>query len=267
MSERALDGQIAVVTGASSGIGRSVAIELARAGAKVVVNYRSNRSSGDEVARQIEAEGGEALAVGADVRNEEEVQSMFRTVVQTFGTVDILVNNSGIQIDQVFHTMTVEQWDAVVDTHLKGHFLCTREAIREFLRRGMRPARKALGNVICMSSVHDVIPWSMRVGYASAKGGIIMFMKSVAQEYAERHIRVNAISPGAIRTPLNRPAWETPEAEHELMKLIPVKRIGEPEEIGKAAVWLASDESDYVTGTTIYVDGGMTLYPGFESGG
>lgn len=267
MAEKLLDGQVAVVTGASSGIGRAVAVELGKAGAAVVVNYHSNRAAGEEVAHEVSSSGAVAIACGADVRDESAVQEMFRTAVKRFGTVDILVNNSGIQIDQAFHTMSVEQWDAVVDTHLKGHFLCTREAIREFLRRGMRPVSKSLGKVICMSSVHDIIPWSMRVSYASAKGGIIMFMKSVAQEYAEKRIRVNAISPGAIRTPLNRPAWETPEAERELMKLIPVKRIGEPEEIGKASVWLASDESDYVTGTTIYIDGGMTLYPGFESGG
>ncbi len=267
MGEGILEGQTAIVTGASSGIGAAVAVELGKAGASVVVNYHSNRVAGEEVAHEIEASGSKAITVGADVRDEAAVQAMFRRCVETFGTVDILVNNSGIQIDEPFHTMSVEQWDAVVDTHLKGHFLCTREAVREFLRRGMRPVSKALGKVICMSSVHDVIPWSMRVGYASAKGGIIMFMKSVAQEYAEHHIRVNAISPGAIRTPLNRPAWETPEAERELLKLIPVKRIGEPEEIGRAAVWLSSDESDYVTGTTIYIDGGMTLYPGFESGG
>ncbi|HUX21485.1 MAG TPA: glucose 1-dehydrogenase [Spirochaetia bacterium] len=267
MSRKTLEGQIALVTGASSGIGAAVAVELAREGAKVIVNYHSNRTAGEEVAHTIEREGGEAIAVGADVRDEGAVQSMFRTAIDSYGTVDILVNNSGIQIDEAFHTMSVEQWDAVVDTHLKGHFLCTREAVREFLGRGMRPVSKALGKVICMSSVHDVIPWSMRVGYASAKGGIIMFMKSVAQEYAERHIRVNAISPGAIRTPLNREAWETPEAERELLRLIPTKRIGEPDEIGRVAVWLSSDESDYVTGTTIYVDGGMTLYAGFESGG
>ncbi len=267
MAEMLLAEQVAIVTGASSGIGKAVAIELGRAGAAVVVNYHSNPSSAEEVAQDIDAAGGRAIPFGADVRSEEAVRAMFRAAVERFGTVDILVNNSGIQIDEPFHTTSVEQWDAVVDTHLKGHFLCTREAVREFLRRGMRPVSKALGKVICMSSVHDVIPWSMRVSYASAKGGIIMFMKSVAQEYAERRIRVNAISPGAIRTPLNRPAWETPEAERELMKLIPVKRIGEPEEVGKAAVWLASDDSDYVTGTTIYIDGGMTLYPGFESGG
>jgi len=267
MNGAVLEGQVAVVTGASSGIGKAVALELGRAGASVVVNYHSNKASGEQVSHTINSEGGSSIAVGADVRKEDAVRSMFATAVDAYGTVDILVNNSGIQIDEPFHTMSVDQWDAVIDTHLKGHFLCTREAIREFLRRGMRPVSKALGKVICMSSVHDVIPWSMRVSYASAKGGIIMFMKSVAQEYAEKRIRVNAISPGAIRTPLNRAAWDTPEAEQDLLKLIPVKRIGEAHEIGEVAVWLSSDHSDYVTGTTIYVDGGMTLYPGFESGG
>ncbi len=266
-TNRLLEGQIALVTGASSGIGKSVAYALAEAGAKVVVNYHTNKASGEQVAHDIVRNGGDAIAFGADVGDEAQVQAMFKATFEKFGTLDILVNNSGIQIDEAFHTMTLEQWNAVIGTHLTGHFLCTREAVREFLRRGMRPVSKALGKVLCMSSVHDVIPWAMRVGYAAAKGGIIMFMKSVAQEYASRRIRVMAISPGAIKTPLNRPVWETPEAEKEVLKLVPYKRLGEPEEIGKAAVWLVSDEADYVTGCTLYVDGGMILYPGFESGG
>ncbi|MEW5814863.1 MAG: glucose 1-dehydrogenase [Spirochaetota bacterium] len=262
-----LEGQVALVTGASSGIGRGVAYALAEAGAKVVVNYHKNKTAAEEAAHAIIKMGGAAITAGANVGKEDEVKTMFKTALNKFGTLDILVNNAGIQIDEAFHNITVEQWQAVLDTHLTGHFICTREAIREFLRRGMRPVSRALGKVLCMSSVHDVIPWAKRVSYAAAKGGIVMFMKSVAQEYADKKIRVNAISPGAIRTPLNRPIWETPEAEKETLKLIPYKRIGTVEEVGKLAVWLASDEADYITGTTIYIDGGMTLYPGFESGG
>jgi glucose 1-dehydrogenase len=267
MEKKPLEDQIGLVTGASSGIGKACAYSLAQAGAKVVINYHTNKASGEELADTIIKEGGDAVAIGADVGNEEQVQAMFKQAIDKYGTLDILVNNSGIQIDQAFDTMTLDQWNAVVGTHLTGHFLCTREAVREFLRRGMRPVSKALGKIICMSSVHDVIPWAERVSYAASKGGIILLMKSVAQEYASRKIRCNAISPGAIRTPLNRPAWETPEAEADLMTLIPNKRIGEPEEVGEVAVWLSADASDYITGTTIYIDGGMTLYPGFESGG
>ncbi len=267
MEMKPLKDQIAIVTGASSGIGKACAYSLAKAGAKVVVNYHTNKSSGEELADRIIREGGDAIAVGADVGSEEQVQKMFEQTIDKFGTVDIMLNNSGIQIDEPFDTMSLDQWNAVVGTHLTGHFLCTREAVREFLRRGMRPVSKALGKIICMSSVHDVIPWAERVSYAASKGGIVLLMKSVAQEYASRKIRCNAISPGAIRTPLNRPAWETPEAEADLLKLIPNKRIGEPEEVGDVAVWLSSDASDYITGTTIYIDGGMTLYPGFEAGG
>lgn len=259
--KRLLEGQIAIVTGASSGIGKGIALAMGRAGAKVCVNYFSNKLSGEEVAHSIIKDGGEAVAVGCDVRKEEEVVRLFKTVIDAWGTVDISVNNSGIQIDKEFHKTTLDEWYAVIDTHLTGNYLCTREAIKEFLRRGLRDVSCSLGKVICMSSVHDVIPWSYRVNYAAAKGGILLMMKSVAQEYGPKNIRVNAISPGAIRTPLNKKSWETPEAERELLKLIPNKRVGDPKDVGKLAVWLSSDEADYITGTTIYIDGGMTTYP------
>jgi glucose 1-dehydrogenase len=162
--------------------------------------------------------------------------------------------------------MTLEQWNRVMDVNLTAQFLCARAAVREFNRRGLMPeVSRAAGKIISMSSVHDVIPWAGHVNYAASKGGLMMFLKSLAQEVAHRKIRVNAISPGAIRTNINRAAWETAEAE--LLSLIPYERIGDPMDIGQVAVWLASDASDYVTGTTIYVDGGMTLYPGFREGG
>src|SRR6266704_1322661 len=156
----------------------------------------------------------------------------------------------------------------VLDVNLTGQFLCSREAIREFKRRGIRKEVScAAGKIICMSSVHEVIPWAGHVNYAASKGGVMLMMKSIAQEVAPHRIRVNSVCPGAVRTPINMEAWGTPEAYRELMKLIPYKRIGEPDDIGRAAVWLASDDSDYIHGASIFVDGGMTLYPGFETGG
>jgi glucose 1-dehydrogenase len=193
---------------------------------------------------------------------------MFARMLDRFGTIDILVNNAGLQKDARFEEMTLKDWNTVIAVNLTGQFLCAREAVREFKRRGVRKEVScAAGKIICMSSVHDVIPWAGHVNYAASKGGVLMMMKSIAQEVAPYRIRVNSISPGAIRTPINRPAWETPEAYSQLLTLIPYKRIGEPEDVARAAVWLVSDEADYITGTSLYVDGGMTLYPGFEAGG
>jgi len=263
-----LTGQVAIVTGANSGIGRSVAIALGKAGADVVINYVSRPEEAEKVADQIRSAGRRAMIAMADVSQEAQVQAMFKATIAEFGTVDILVNNAGLQKDAPFHEMTVAQWDLVLGVNLRGQFLCAREAVREFLRRGVRPeVSVAAGKIICMSSVHEVIPWAGHVNYAASKGGVMLMMKSLAQEVAEKRIRVNSIAPGAIRTPINMDAWGTPEAYAALMRLIPYKRIGEADEIGRAAVWLASDDSDYVVGTTMYIDGGMTLYPGFETGG
>ena len=263
-----LKGQTALVTGANSGIGRAIALALGRAGADVVVNYVTAPEEAERVAGEIRRSGRRALIAKADVSSEAEVHAMFAKGVQEFGGVDILVNNAGLQRDAPFHEMTVAQWDQVMNVNLRGAFLCAREAVREFLRRGVRPGVSvAAGKIIFISSVHDVIPWAGHVNYAASKGGLTLLMKSLAQEVAERRIRVNSISPGAIRTPINTGAWQTQEAYSELMKLIPYKRIGEVEEIGRAAVWLASDFTDYIVGSTIYIDGGMTLYPGFETGG
>lgn len=264
-----LKGQKALVTGASSGIGKQVAIALGHAGADVVVNYASSSAQAEETVQEIERRcGTRALAIQADVSDEAQVQALFRSMCRELGTVDILVNNAGLQKDAAFDEMTLEQWNRVIGVNLTGQFLCAREAVREFKRRGVVPAVScAAGKIICMSSVHDVIPWAGHVNYAASKGGVSLMMKSIAQEVAAWRIRVNAISPGAIRTPINMAAWDTPEAYAELMKLVPYKRIGEPDDIARAAVWLASDYSDYVNGHALYVDGGMTLYPGFETGG
>lgn len=263
-----LRGQRALVTGANSGIGRGVALALAAAGADVAVNYVADESAADEVAESIREFGGEALALRADVSNEEQVQAMFRQAIETLGTIDILVNNAGLQQDARFEEMTLAQWNRVINVNLTGQFLCAREAVREFKRRGIVPrVSRAAGKIICISSVHEIIPWGGHVNYAASKGGVSMLMKSLAQEVAPHRIRVNSIAPGAIRTPINRSAWETADAYKDLLRLIPCQRIGEVEDIGRVTAWLASDDADYVHGTTIFVDGGMTLYPGFESGG
>jgi glucose 1-dehydrogenase len=265
---RILTGQKALVTGANSGIGRAVAIALGQAGADVVVNYLTKPEEAEEVVAEIENAGVNAIAHRADVSREDQVETMFARMREQLGTIDILVNNAGLQRDARFEEMSLEHWNTVIGVNLTGQFLCAREAVREFKRRGVRKEIScAAGKIICMSSVHDTIPWAGHVNYAASKGGVMLMMKSIAQETAPHRIRVNGISPGAIRTPINAPAWSTPEAYADLMKLIPYDRIGEPEDIARVAVWLASDEADYVTGATIYVDGGMTLYPGFETGG
>jgi glucose 1-dehydrogenase len=265
---RVLAGQKAIVTGANSGIGRSVAIGLGAAGADVVVNYVVDEPAADEVVELIRQAGSQAFAWRSDVSSESDVTAMFTRAIAVFGTVDILVNNAGLQRDAAFQDMTLQQWNTVIGVNLTGQFLCAREAVREFLRRGVVPAiSRAAGKIICMSSVHQEIPWAGHTNYAASKGGIKLLMESIAQEMAPHRIRVNSIAPGATRTPINTAAWQTSEAYAELMKLVPYGRIGEPEDIARAAVWLASDQSDYVVGATLFVDGGMTLYPGFATGG
>jgi len=263
-----LNGQKALVTGANSGIGKAVAIALGASGADVVVNYVRGDDAAKAVVDTVTASGSRALALQADVSQEQQVQQMFRKMVDQFGTIDILINNAGLQQDAAFDQMTLAQWNTVISVNLTGQFLCAREAVREFKRRGIRPEISvAAGKIICMSSVHERIPWSGHANYASSKGGVMMLMKSMAQELAPQRIRVNSICPGAIRTPINKSAWDTPEAYQSLLTLIPYQRIGEPGDIGRVAVFLASDQSDYITGASIFVDGGMTLYPGFATGG
>jgi glucose 1-dehydrogenase len=266
--QRWLAGQKALVTGAGSGIGREIALALAQFGADVLVNYVAATAGAEAAVDDIRRAGGQALAFKADVADEVQVEAMFARMFEAYGTIDILVNNAGLQQDAPFDQMTLAQWNKVIGVNLTGQFLCARAAIREFKRRGVRKdVSCAAGKIICMSSVHEVIPWAGHVNYAASKGGVMLMMKSIAQEVAPHRIRVNSISPGAIRTPINMSAWDTPEAYAELMKLIPYKRIGEPSEIGRVAGWLASDYADYITGQSIFVDGGMTLYPGFETGG
>ena len=262
-----LSGQQALVTGANSGIGKAVAFALADAGAAVAVNYVIGEHEAQAIVDGITAAGGRAIALRADASSEEQVETMFEQAIAEFGTLDIVVTNAGLQRDAPFEELTLAHWNTVINVNLTGQFLCARAAVREFLRRGPRPVSRALGKIICMSSVHEVIPWAGHANYAASKGGVMMLMKTIAQELAPRGIRVNGLAPGATRTPINTAAWSTPEAYDALMRLVPYKRIGEPDDIARAAVWLASDESDYVNGVTLFVDGGMTLYPEFASGG
>lgn len=263
-----LKGQKALVTGANSGIGKAVAIALGQAGADVVVNYVRGDDSADEVVQTISKSGSRALAIQADVSQEPQVHAMFAQMFDRLGTIDILVNNAGLQKDAPLEEMSLAQWNTVIGVNLTGQFLCAREAVREFKRRGVvQEISVSAGKIICVSSVHETIPWAGHVNYAASKGGVMLMMKSIAQEVAPYRIRVNSICPGAIRTPINTDTWATLEAYNALMTLIPYKRIGEPEDIGRVAAFLASDQADYINGASIFVDGGMTLYPGFATGG
>ncbi|MEL6252748.1 MAG: SDR family oxidoreductase [Bacteroidota bacterium] len=263
-----LKNQIALVTGANSGIGKAVALELAREGATVIVNWVFNEEAADEVVAQIKEEGGKGMHIKADVSNEDEVISMFESLISSYGRLDILVNNAGLQRDAAFWEMSLQQWQKVIDVNLTGQFLCAREAVKLFMKQGIdENISCSAGKIVCMSSVHEVIPWAGHANYAASKGGVMLLMQSLAQEVAPHKIRVNSIGPGAIKTPINTAAWSTPAAEAKLLELIPYNRVGNPIDIAKAAVWLASDESEYVQGITLFVDGGMTLYPGFATGG
>jgi len=264
-----LEKQIAIITGASSGIGAGVAREMAKEGATVVINFPvpSTKDMAQKVVDEIVADGGKAISYQCDVSKEDQVKQMFSDIVTNYGTVDILVNNAGLQKDAPFAEMTLEQWNFVLGVNLTGQFLCAREAIKEFLRRGVNGKSKSAGKIICMSSVHEVIPWAGHANYAASKGGVMLMMKTIAQEFAPKKIRINSIAPGAIATPINHDAWDTAAHLQDLLKLIPEKRIGQVNDIGNAAVFLASDDADYINGTTLFVDGGMTLYPGFEDNG
>ena len=262
-----LAGQKALVTGAASGIGRAVARALGAAGAAVAVNYRSRRRDAQALVGEIVDAGGQAIAVEADVSDESAVERMFDATRDAWGRIDIVVANAGMQNDADIARMTLDQWTAVIDTNLTGQFLCMRAAVRRFMRQERSPRSRARGKIVCMSSVHELIPWAGHANYAASKGGLMLLMKSVAQEVAASGIRVNGIAPGAIKTDINHQAWSSDEAREKLLALIPYGRIGEPEDVAKAVVWLASEDADYITGTTLFVDGGMSLYPGFRDNG
>ena len=263
-----LTGQIALVTGGGSGIGRGIALALADAGASVGILYHSDKKSAGAVVSEIRKGGTQADAWQGNVSDEASVESVFRSFIERFGRLDILVNNAGIQMDAPFAEMTLRQWNAVIGVNLTGQFLCARAAVRQFMtQKSGRMLSAARGTIIHISSVHETIPWAGHANYAASKGGVRALMETLAQEVAGARIRVNSIAPGAIKTSINRRAWNTPASERELLKKIPYGRVGDPGDVGRVAVWLASDQSDYVTGETIFIDGGMTLYPAFRTGG
>ncbi|MFF7710345.1 glucose 1-dehydrogenase [Pseudomonas sp. NPDC007930] len=262
-----LDKQVALVTGASSGLGYACAEALAEAGAWVVINYHSHGEPAEALAAKIRDNGGRAIAVGADVSQEHDVERLFEAAVNAFGAVDVLVANSGLQKDAATAEMTLQDWNTVINVNLTGQFLCARAALRQFQRQGPRPwLSRAHGKIIHMSSVHQLIPWAGHANYAASKGGIDLLMRSIAQEVGEQRIRVNAVAPGAIATAINAENTQG-EAGKQLLELIPYGRIGEARDVANAVLWLASDLSDYVHGTTLFIDGGMSLYPGFRGNG
>tara|TARA_R110002072_G_scaffold67041_2_gene164766 strand:+ start:139 stop:960 length:822 start_codon:yes stop_codon:yes gene_type:complete len=268
MQKLQLEKARAIITGASSGIGQGIAKAFAEAGAAVIVNYRSDEEAADRIVGAIRENGGKAEAIQADVSTPEGCATLFDASDQHFGGLDILVSNAGIQRDAAFTELSIEDWRKVIDVNLTGQFLCAQEAVRRFRKQGHDPDRSpALGKIIFTSSVHQAIPWAGHANYATAKGGVKQLMESMAQELACEKIRVNAIAPGAIKTPINRDAWEDEDTRKALLQLIPYGRVGETEDVANAALWLASDASDYMVGTTLFVDGGMLLYPSFREGG
>jgi glucose 1-dehydrogenase len=257
-----LKGQKALVTGGNKGIGKAIALAIAKEGADVFINFHSDEEGAAQTVQEIQALGRQAFAGQADVGKEDEVQRLFGEAIQQLGGLDILVNNAGINGKSPIMEMELEEWRNVIDTNLTSQFLCSREAVRQFLKEEHKESKsRARGKIVCISSVHDTIPdW---VNYAASKGGVKMFIRSLGLELAPKGIRVVGISPGAIQTDINKSEWSKPGGMEEMNEQIPNNRIGQPEEIGFLAAWLLSDEADYITATTIYIDGGMTAYPGF----
>ena len=256
-----LQGKNVLVTGASSGIGQAIAIKFAEEGANVAINYRSGAEQAEvtrTMAQQANATG-KHLTVQADVSKEEDVRAMFTKVLEAFGSLDVLVNNAGIQKPTPSHEIEAADFDKVIAVNLRGPFLCAREAIRHFLTRNGRG-----GVILNNSSVHEIIPKPKYLSYSISKGGMENLTKSLALEYADRHIRVNAVGPGAVVTPINRAWIDNPKARGEVESHIPMARAGAATEIASVFAFLASDEASYITGQTIFACGGLTLYPEFR---
>ncbi len=259
-----LTGQAAIITGASSGLGRAAAIAFGAAGAAVAVNYNSSEDKAREVVDQIVQAGGKAFACAADTSDEAAVIRLFDETAERFGGVDIVFANAGMQKDAPYAKMTLEDWKRVIDVNLTGQFLVTREAVRRFRQQGDRGVSRAIGKILFMSSVHEVIPWAGHANYAASKGGSGMLMRTLAQEVAGDRIRVNGIAPGAIATAINADATAD---QDKLLELIPYGRIGDPDDVARAALFLVSDAADYIVGSTLTIDGAMSLYPGFRDNG
>jgi glucose 1-dehydrogenase len=253
-----LEGRRAIVTGASSGIGEATAKRLGAEGASVCVNYYSDheREAAEGVAKAVESAGRHGIAVQADVGQEADVKRMVADTVKAFGGVDLLVNNAGIEKQIPLLEMPLDAWEAIIRTNLTGAFLCLREAGKAIVAAGG-------GVVVNISSVHEFIPWPGFAHYCSSKGGMKMLMETAARELSPKRVRVVNIAPGAIATPINNFVLDDPEATHAVESEIPLGRIGNPDEVAAAVAWTASDQASYITGTTIVVDGGMSLYPKF----
>lgn len=255
-----LEGKVVVITGSSTGLGKAMAIRFATEKAKVVVNYRSKEEEANSVLEEIKKVGGEAIAVKGDVTVESDVINLVQSAIKEFGKLDVMINNAGMENPVSSHEMPLSDWNKVIDTNLTGAFLGSREAIKYFVENDIK------GTVINMSSVHEKIPWPLFVHYAASKGGMKLMTETLALEYAPKGIRVNNIGPGAINTPINAEKFADPEQRADVESMIPMGYIGEPEEIAAVAVWLASSEASYVTGITLFADGGMTQYPSFQAG-
>lgn len=252
--------KVAVITSGSKGIGTAISERLGQEGMNVVVNYNSDKKGALEAAEKVEEAGGRSAIIQADVGSEEGVQKMIDFAISTFGGIDLWINNAGMENQHATHELSLEDWERVISVNLTGVFLGTKAALNHFLEKN-----KA-GSIINISSVHEKIPWPTFAHYAASKGGVKQFTETVAMEYADKNIRINNIGPGAINTPINAAKFADPEKLANTVKMVPMKRIGDPKEVAAAAAWLASDESSYVTGVTLFVDGGMTLYPSFQGG-
>ncbi len=255
-----LKGKVVAITGASTGLGRAMAIRFGQEGANVVINYFEDEKEALAVKKEVDDAGGQGAIVQGDVTKEQDVINLVQTAVQQFGQLDIMINNAGIENPVPSHEMTLENWEKVISTNLTGAFLGSREAIKYFVEHNVK------GNVINMSSVHEMIPWPTFVHYAASKGGVKLMTETLALEYAPKGIRVNNIGPGAINTPINAEKFADPAKRKDVESMIPLGYIGKPEQIAAVAAWLASDESSYVTGITLFADGGMTKYPAFQAG-
>lgn len=255
-----LDKKVAVVTGGSKGLGSAIAVRFGREGMSVVVNYHTDEKGAERTVSAIEEAGGRACAIQADISSDEGARSLLETALSEFGGLDVWVNNAGMENQSPTDELSLDDWKRVIDTNLAGVFLGSRCALQHFVETGKH------GSIINMSSVHEKIPWPTFAHYAASKGGVEMFTKTIALEYADRGIRANCIGPGAINTPINKEKFSDPEQYEATVSMVPMGRIGEPEDVASAAAWLASDEARYVTGITLFVDGGMTLYPSFQYG-
>jgi len=257
-SIRRLEGRRALVTGGASGIGRATVQRLATDGAAVVVNFIGGREPADDLVGQIREVGGSAVAIEADVADEQQVIAMFRQASERLGgPVDVLVNNAGVEQPFRLVDMPLDEWNKVLAINLTGAFLCAREAARGLIERGSG------GVIVNVSSVHELIPWPEFSHYCASKGGMKLFGQTISRELAPHGIRVVQVAPGAILTPINHELIENPDKRREVEAQIPSGRMGTPEEVAGAIAWLAGEEAEYITGSTVFVDGGMTLYPRF----